>query len=183
MEIKDYQNSNVLQALFAANKNVDPQKSVIVGNNGYALGQVFHTTGLTLVPAANSIPAYVGITTQEGPTLSLKSVMSISSLNGYYTEGEFINESGTIARKETATVKAEVIEDFAFSEVFQPTTRNFFDFIAKTEKSGFWADRTVTYLGKAVRPYIAKKASPQGSIEKYEKDFKRAMVVKLWSVE
>lgn len=159
-------------------------KNSTVGNNGYTLGQQFHGTGLQVVESEinGKKTAYVAVTTEEGIDLSIKSLMGISSISGYETEGEFESESLEGGKKVVSKVKAEVIPDFDFEQVYQPSCRQLLDFIAEADETSFFEGKVITYLGKVVRPYEAKKDSPATSFETYKKGYKRAMAVKLWSV-
>lgn len=160
-------------------------KNTTVGNNGFALGQQFHSTGLKLVQSEinGKKTAYIAVTTEEGLDISIKSLMGLTALNGYKTEGEFDSESQEAGKKVVTKVVAEVVSDFDFSRVYQPSCRQLLDFIAECNQSGFFEGKTLTYLGKVVRPYEAKKDSPATSFEVYKKGYKRAMAAKLWSVE
>lgn len=173
---------NYLEAAKAAGMK-EPTNST-VGNNGYTLGQQFHSTGLKVVQSEinGKKTAYVAVTTEEGIDLSIKSLMGISSLSGYEVEGEFESESQEAGKKVTTKIKAEVVSNFDFGQVYQPSCRQLLDFIAEADESGFFEGKTITYLGKVVRPYEAKKDSPSASFETYKKGYKRAMAVKVWSV-
>lgn len=162
----------------------EPANSAI-GNNGYALGQQFHGTGLKVVETEikDKKTVYVAVTTEEGIDLSIKSLMGISSLSGYATEGEFESESLEAGKRVITKVKAEVIPNFDFAQVYQPSCRRILDFIAEADESGFFEGKTITYLGKVVRPFEAKDDSKASSLEVYKRGYKRAMAVKLWNVE
>lgn len=179
-------NALVKSYLEAAKKaGMNEPKNNTVGNNGYTLGQQFHSNGMKLVETEinGKKTVYVAVTTEEGIDLSVKSLMGISSLSGYETTGEFESESREAGKKVVTKIKAEVVDDFDFERVFQPACRQLLDFIAEAEENGTFDGKTITYLGKVVRPYEAKKDSPATSFETYKKGDKRAMSVKLWSVE
>lgn len=172
--------------LEAAKKaGMNEPKNNTVGNNGYTLGQQFHSNGMKLVETEinGKKSVYVAVTTGEGIDLSIKSLMGISSLNGYETTGEFDSESREAGKKVVTKVKAEVVDNFDFERVFQPACRQLLDFITEAEESAFFEDKIIIYLGKAVRPYEAKKDSPATSSEVYKKGDKRAMAVHLWEVK
>ena len=182
---KDFSNSALVQKFIekatACGQNTENKD---VGNNGYSIGQVFHSTGVIDVREVKidgKDAVYVAVETKEGIWLSIKSLMSLSSLNGYETEGEheceYMEGNATLTKK----VKAEVVDGFDFNEVYQPTNRAVLSFIADAEEKNLFANKTITYLGTVVRPYIAKKDSQPG-FEKYKKGMKRVMTAKLWSV-
>ncbi len=160
-----------------------------VGNNGYTLGQTFHTTGV-VEPVTTDIngnkSVYIGVETIEGTYLSLQRLMGISSMKGFSTTEKAINETRkTINAKEVETTEVipEVIEDFNFDEVFQPVTRNLYDFYAYCVENSVFEGKTVTYLGTVVRQLEAKKDAPAGNFELYKKGDKRAMSAPLFKVE
>lgn len=180
-------NSELVKSYMEAAKKagMNEPKNSTVGNNGYTLGQQFHSTGMKLVEAEinGKKSVYVAVTTEEGIDLSIKSLMGVSSLSGYETTGEFESESREAGKKVVTKIKAEVVDNFDFEQCFQPSCRQLLDFIAEAEENSFFEGKTITYLGKVVRPYEAKKDSPATSFEAYKKGDKRAMAVKLWSVE
>lgn len=180
-------NSELVKNYMEAAKKagMDEPKNNTVGNNGYTLGQQFHSTGMKLVEMEinGKKTVYVAVTTKEGIDLSIKSLMGVSSLSGYETTGEFESESREAGKKVVTKIKAEVVDDFDFEQCFQPSCRQLLDFIAEVEENAFFEGKTITYLGKVVRPYEARLDSPSTSFETYKKGDKRAMAVKLWSVE
>lgn len=197
---KDLNNSQMVQNLLAATNALGiraPKDTTTVGTNGYTIGQQFHATGLKLIQNDGTEPgsvkcAYVAITTKEGVDLSLKSVMSLSSLNGFETEGKFENHHLVMDKKTKKEIEIfDTVEaDFGdedFDRVFQPSTRNLLQFIAEAEgddqNAPFFEGKVITYLGRVVRPYTAKKDSESGSFEKYTRGMQRAMAVRLWAVE
>lgn len=179
-------NSELVKSYMEAAKKagMNEPKNSTVGNNGYTLGQQFHSTGMKLVETEinGKKSVYVAVTTEEGIDLSIKSLMGVSSLSGYETAGEFESESREAGKKVVTKIKAEVVDNFDFEQCFQPSCRQLLDFIAEAEENSFFEGKIITYLGKVVRPYEAKKDSPATSFEVYKKGDKRAMTVKLWSV-
>lgn len=156
----------------------------VVGSNGYALGQEFTISGAAWVTRKinGQDIGYAVFTTEEGPEISIKQVMGISSLSGYETSGSFPNESGAKAsEKVTDQVTAQVVEDFKFSTVFQPETRKFLDFLDKAD-AGKFNGKILTYLGVAVRPFVAKTNSSPKSSQKYLAGMQRTITVKLWGM-
>lgn len=173
---------NYVAAAKAANVNVTNNT---IGNNGYTLGQQFHSTGMKVIDTEinGKKSVYVAVTTEEGVDLSVKSLMGLSSLSGYELSGSFESESREAGKKVVTQIKAEVVDNFDFEQVFQPSCRQLLDFIAEADEQSLFDGKTITYLGKVVRPYEAKKDSPATSFEVYKKGDKRAMAVKLWSIE
>lgn len=156
----------------------------VIGSNGYALGQKFTITGAAWVTRNinGAIIGYAVFTTEEGAEISIKQVMGISSLVGYETSGSFPNESGArMSEKTTEQVTAQVVEDFKFSDVFQPSTRKFLDFLDIADKGEF-NGHTLTYLGVAVRPFVAKTNSSAKSSQEYTARMQRTITVKLWGM-
>lgn len=188
MAEKDFSSNQLVAAYKAAceNANVAEPKNNTVGNNGYALGQTFHCTG-EVKPVEVEIngkkSVYMGVMTTEGTALSLKGLMNISSMKGYETEGEFINQTREAGKTIDNKVTAEVIEDFNFDRVAQPMTRAWLEYIAKVDETHYFNGKTITFLGTVVRPYVAKKDSPTTSFESYKKGDQRAMSQKLWAIE
>ena len=188
METKDFSSSKLVTDYFAALKDKGlqlPDFSREIGRNGYYPGQTFHAIGLVIVPATDTLPTpYIGVETTEGVTLSVKSLMGLSSIRGYQLEGsypsEFLTKEG---EKATEQIEAAVINGFRFDEAFQPSTRNFLDFVAECEASKFFEDKTITYLGTVVRPFVAKKPSNPSFSEQYKEGFARCITAKLWSVK
>lgn len=161
--------------------------SVTVGTNGYYIGQEFNATGKIKVvknideKTGKMTSCWVAVETVEGVDLSLKSLMNVSSLNGYKTEGAYENVSRAGKNVNTDEVKAEVIEDFDFKEmVTQPKTRNWEQFIKLADTEKLFAGKKITYLGQVVRPYTAKE-DVTTSFDSYKKGDARAMVQKLWN--
>lgn len=154
-------------------------------NNVYTLGQQFHTTGLKLVESVinNKKAVYVAVTTQEGIDIPIKSLMGNPFFKDYYVAGEFDSVSRKDGKKVVTKVKAEAVDDYDFGRVFQPSCYQPLDFIAEADEQHFFEGKIITYLGKAVRPYEAKKDSPASSFEIYKKGDKRAMAVHLWKLK
>lgn len=161
----------------------DPSKKNI-GNNGYTVGQEFHCTGVLKIQESElngkKYP-WMGVETKEGTFLSLKSLMNISSLNGYLTEGKVEVESNGAKKSDPAVVTEEtasVVEDFSFDMVGQPTSRNFMQFIEDADLNELFKGVTVTYLGTVVKPIVAKKDGTN-----FKAGMKRAITTKLWGYE
>lgn len=159
---------------------------VLVGNNGYAVGQEFHATGaLKIVESkiGDRTACYVAVETEEGVNLSIKSLMNISSLQGYHTEGTFVHQTmGKDKQIVDTQVSAEVVPDFSFDDVFKPTTRNLAEFIAQADTEQLFAGKTIRYLGNVVRPYKAKNDSPRDSFETWKTGYERTINQKLWEI-
>lgn len=191
-EIKKECMNTLNAALKAAGKEEITEEQAAaknVGNNGYSLGQQFHTTGkvgpvTTTINGTKSV--YIGVETKEGIHLSLQKLMNISSMRGFSTTEKAINEtrkSKNAQEVEAKEVTPEIIEEFDFAEVFQPETRNLYDFYAYCVENKVFLNKTITYLGTVVRQLEAKKDSPAGNFELYKKGDKRAMSAPLFKVE
>lgn len=186
MENKDFSSSKLVIDLLAACSANGQQapKNVAVGNNGYTIGEQFHTTGMELVTTEinGNKMSYVGITTKEGVTISVKSVLGLSSLNGYEMEGEFVAESDNEAgEKIESKVVAKVVKGFEFKNVYH-SNLGLLDYIADCESNKFWEGKILTFLGNVVRSIIARKDSPVTSFEHYKAGYKRCISAKLWNV-
>lgn len=167
-----------------SDKDREKLENQVIGSNGYALGQKFTISGAAWVTRKinGQEIGYAVFTTEEGAEISIKQVMGISSLVGYETSGSFPNESGTrMSEKTTEQVTAQVVEDFKFSDVFQPSTRKFLDFLDIADRGEF-DGRTLTYLGVAVRPFVAKTNSSAKSSQEYTAGMQRTITVKLWGM-
>lgn len=157
-----------------------------VGNNGYTLRQRFILTG-KIERKKNTIndetQVYIVLPTNEGTDISLMSLMGVSSLKGYDLENECEVEFGTAAKKQTRKVKSDLVDDFDFADVWQPASRNLLELAGMIASGDLdLTNRTVTFLGTAVKPIVSKKKGEQNG-EKFEAGFKRAIETKLWSVE
>lgn len=157
------------------------------GQNGIAVGQTVKFTGnvnLAVPVEVNDkiTGSFIGVELDNGLHISLNRLMGISSMQGYATEGTFENVHREGSKIVTNEVKAEVIEDFSFDDVFQPSSRNLFEFAAHVKSTNFFAGKQATLIGKVVREFPAKNDSPAGSFESYKKGDKRAMTATLWRV-
>lgn len=180
--------ANSLREKALANAKDDKERAKlqeqVVGSNGYALGQTFTITGATWVQKSinGNTVGYAAFTTEEGAELSIKQVMGISSLVGYETSGSFVNESGTNkAKPEKEQVTAHVVDGFDFSDVFQPSTRKYLDFLDKADEGEF-NGKKLTYLGVVVRPFTAKKDGTSNG-QQYKAGMQRTIAVKLWGMQ
>lgn len=189
MSTKDsnvYNNSTIVKSYLEGAKECGKTVTNSFVDSWYYLGQEFHTTGELKVVKTEidgRTVVYVALVTKEGYDLPIKSVMSISSLQGYETEGEFISESrGKDGRIIVMKFKAEVVDGFRFQDVYQPTTRQLLSFIADANERKLFVGKTVRYLGMAVRPYVARKSRVSPSHEMYDAGMKRAIPVRLWQV-
>jgi len=175
-------------AVYTANGGTKTEAEMLnrtVGNNGYTLGQTFTFTGEIEVKEndINGVKqTYIVLPTEEGTELSLMTLMGVSSLKGYDLENPVTIEFKSGTKKDSRTTKSDLIEDFDFGQVWQPKTRNFLELagmIAEGEIN--LKGQTATYLGIAVKPITAKK-SGESNGEKFDKDYKRAIETRLWSV-
>ena len=179
-------------ATYTANHGADRAEKQInrmVGNNGYTPGQEFHLTGEIKVAEMKDekgkvTATYIVLPTAEGVDLSLMSLMGVSSLKGYATDGDTITEEWKEGNaKKTREHKNDLIADFDFNRTWKPATRNLLDLAGMiAEKEIDLAGATVTFAGTAVKQFTAKKAGEQNG-EKWDKDYKRVISTKLWYVE
>lgn len=174
---------------YTAVRGADKVKDLIdrkVGNNGYSLGQQFTFTGKIGYKEQNingTNTVYIVLFTEENTEISLMSLMGVSSLKGYELEKPVEVEFGTNQKKQTRTVKSELIDNFDFDDVWQPATRNFLELAAMIASGELpLAGKKATFLGTAVKPFRAKKSGEQNN-EKYVADMQRAIETKLWKVQ
>ena len=170
-----------------------------VGSNGQALGDEITFTGeIDLsVPFKNDkgevISTYIGAKTTTGIWFSVRRMMGISSMKGYFTEGEFPHETGKRKFKAKnseeldasyacAMVKAEVVDDFDFSDVYQPEDRNLYRFATMLKATNALKDVTIKYLGSVVKPYKAKSPNPPTAFEFWFEDAQRVMETPLYAI-
>jgi hypothetical protein len=189
---KAYLENDFVKDFVAEYKKVKGEKKAealldrTVGNNGYTIGQHFTLTG-KIERKTNTIneetQVYIVLPTNEGTDISLMSLMGVSSLKGYDLENECEVEFGTAAKKQSRIVKTELVEGFDFADVWQPASRNLLELAGMIASGDLdLTDRTITFLGTAVKPIISKKKGEQNG-EKFDVGFKRAIETKLWSVE
>lgn len=190
---KNYLENDLVKKFLADYKNAkgkDYDQTRIVGNNGYSVGQSFKLTG-EIEYKDNEIngtkSVYWVLHAEGGVELSLMSLMGVSSLKGYCTDNtkefpvEFYNAK--TKDKDTRTVTATVESDFDFEDVWQPPTRNLLDLAGMIAEGDLnLKDKTVTYLGTAVKAFTAKKDSEQNG-EKVKEGYKRVIETRLWSME
>lgn len=148
-------------------------------------GQEFHTTGALTVKKTkynNETVLYVAVETKEGFELPLRSLMNISCLNGYFSEGVFPSEKIVDGEVKISEHEANVVDDFDFSMVYQPSTRNFLGYLEDVAKNSFFFNKVVRYLGNVIRPFEAKKDSLASFPEKYLAGMKRIKSQPLWEI-
>lgn len=160
-------------------------KDKYIGNNGFAAGQEVEFTGVVDIIKSEGITPYYGAFLTNGSNVSVQSLMGISSLKGYKTEGEHENTIKASNRENnrpavTEKVTAYVCDDFAFSEVTQPHTRELYEFVAWLQETEYLKGRKGRFLGQVVRPFPAKKAGKMGD-QSWNKDDQRCQVAKLWN--
>ena len=166
-------------------KQVAKLKERTVGNNGYTIGQTFTLTG-EIATKENEIngvtQVYLILKTKEGAELSLMSLMGVSSLNGYKFDKAYPVEYDVNGEKKTREVQSTMPEK-DFSKAWVIPTRNLLELASMIADGTLsLADKKVTYLGTAVKPYPAKQDGEQNG-ESYQAGYARAIETKLWSVK
>ena len=185
---QDYAESSLVKKYNDAVKNADIEK--FIDNSVYPLGQIFHTTGKIFVRNAitqNRKALYVALDTTEGveiPIIVGRLRFYDHSVNNFETSGTFISESIDGEKLIKKEITAQVVEDFDITEIFQPSySYSIRDFLVHCEKTNFFADKTIRYLGKVVSPSVARgDADLRRSIENFKKGMRRAISVNLWEV-
>lgn len=160
-------------------------KERTVGTNGYTVGQTFTLTGeiATKTNEINGVTqVYLILKTKEGVELSLMSLMGISSLNGYKFDKAYPVEFDVNGEKKTREVQSTMPEK-DFAKAWVVPTRNLLELASMIADGSLpLADKKVTYLGTAVKPYPAKQDGEQNG-EAYQAGYARAIETKLWSVK
>lgn len=197
---KNYQENELVKKFLEKYTEVNGQEKAdklsdkTIGNNGYEIGQQFTLLGTIdfkeqTVNGTKTVYWY--LPTKEGTDLSLMSLMGVSSLKNYSDESvevEYytVNGKGKDAKdeKKTRTVTPDYLpKDNDFSEVWQPASRHLLTMVAMIADGDVdLKDKTVTFLGTAVKPIVAKQDGTQNG-EKYRAEYKRAIETKLWSIE
>ena len=157
-----------------------------VGDIGESIGATYTLTG-AIEYVSDTIngtkQVYLALPTVEGKKLSLMALMGVSSLDGYEfaneVEVEFDDDKG---EKQTKKVKATATAE-SKDKVWKPVTRTLLELAAKIDEGVVdLKNQKATYLGTAVRPYSAKQSDTMFG-ESFKKGYKRAMVVRMWSVK
>ena len=161
-------------------------KDRTVGNNGFTLGQSFTLTGeiKTASREINGITqVYIILPTKEGTELSLMSLMGISSLKGYESNGGVVSvEFDANGEKKTREVKTDLVNNFNFDHVWKPASRNLLELAGMiAEGDVALANKKATFLGTAVKKFTAKKDGEQNG-ESYSEGYTRAIETKLWRI-
>lgn len=189
---KNYQENEFVKGFLAEYEKhhtadqVTKLKERVVGNNGFTLGQQFTLTG-EITTASRDIngttQVYIILPTKEGTELSLMSLMGVSSLKGYVANGESINvEFDANGDKKTREVKCELVANFNFDHVWKPASRNLLELAGMiAEGDVALANKKVTFLGTAVKAFVAKKDGEQNG-ESYSEGYTRAIETRLWKI-
>lgn len=189
---KNYQENEFVKAFVAEYEKhhtadqVSKLKDRTVGNNGFTLNQSFTLTGeiKTASREINGITqVYIVLPTKEGTELSLMSLMGISSLKGYEENGGVVGvEFDVNGEKKTREVKTDLIKDFKFDQVWKPASRNLLELAGMiAEGDVVLTNKKVTFLGTAVKKFVAKKDGEQNG-ESYSEGYTRAIETKLWKI-
>jgi hypothetical protein len=179
-------------SVYAANGGKKTEAELLaknVGNNGYVIGQEFTLTG-DIKTATSEIngekQTYIVLTTKEGTELSLQTLMGVSSLKGYVFDTDVeVEFDGKDENNNPVKKSRKVRGDFdknRFDEVWMPASRNLLTLAGMiAEKHINLTNKTVTYLGTAVKPITAKKKGESNG-EKFNIYYARAIETKLWSI-
>jgi hypothetical protein len=179
-------------SVYAANGGKKTEAELLaknVGNNGYVVGQEFTLTG-DIKTATSEIngekQTYIVLTTKEGTELSLQTLMGVSSLKGYVFDTDVeVEFDGKDENNNPVKKSRKVRGDFdknRFDEVWMPASRNLLTLAGMiAEKHVNLTNKTVTYLGTAVKPITAKKKGESNG-EKFNIYYARAIETKLWSI-
>lgn len=159
-------------------------KTKTIGGNGREPGSKVTFTGKVEIIERNingKKVSYYAVETTTGEWISVQSLMGVSSMKGYHTEGtfphEFDNESG---EKESRDVEATA-KDLDFKSVFNPSVRELYTLIAHLQASEVLKDKSAFYRGQIVRDYDAKK-DVTTEVESWKKGYKRTMNAQMWQI-
>lgn len=181
-----------------------------VGTNGEILGTKYTLTGEIEVISEvinGNATVYFALNTEQGKKLSLQSIMGLSSLSGYVFdvehEQQFYNDRDEDDNPiiETKVFKSEVYNNYCKSVIENKVTlrvanvetiekalpklptRNLVELATIISNNPELLQGVeLTYIGKAVRPYTAKKDSPDTvDTDKWLKGYKRVMSTQLWA--
>ncbi len=190
---KNYQENEFVKnflSVYAANNGRKSPEELLnrtVGNNGFALGQRDVLTGDIKIKETEidgKKQTFIVLPTVNGNEFSLMSLMGVSSLKGYELTNAVDVEFEVKNTKQTRSIQSDLIEDFDFTDVWQPKSRNLLELAAMiADKEVNLTGKTVTFLGTAVKPFIAKKDGDATFGEIYKKGYKRAIETKLWKIE
>lgn len=189
---KNYQENEFVKGFIAEYEKhhtadqVAKLKERTVGNNGFVLGQSFTLTG-EIKTASRDIngvtQVYIILPTKEGTELSLMNLMGVSSLKGYVANGDTVTVEFDInGEKKTREVKSELVANFNFDHVWKPASRNLLELAGMiAEGDVALANKKVTFLGTAVKSFVAKQEGNQNG-ESYSEGYTRAIETKLWKI-
>ena len=189
---KNYQENEFVKGFLAEYEKhhtadqVAKLKDRVVGNNGFTLGQSFTLTG-EIKTASRDIngttQVYIVLPTKEGTELSLMSLMGVSSLKGYLANGDSIDvEFDVNGVKKTKEVKCDLVQNFNFDQVWKPASRNLLELAGMIAEGDIQlSNKKVTFLGTAVKSYVAKKDGEQNG-ESYSEGYTRAIETRLWKI-
>lgn len=166
-----------------------------VGSNGIPVGKTFTLTGVLKTCEVKDengkvTAVYLGLECDDHETfLSLKSLMGISSLQGYNLTEELTEEYDEEGKKKERTYKSDVRKDITtenYNDIaWMPPTRNLLDMAKQILDNTYSVEgKTVTFLGTACKQWTAKKApdAKYTFMDKYKKDYLRVTRTKLWAM-
>lgn len=192
-------NSKLLQNYLTASSEagLTVKETQSVGNSGYPLGSTYTPTGITVVSTdiSGNKAVFFAIETEEGTQISLKSLMGVTSLDGYTLRGEAISVSRMSGEPVESVVSASLLSDLPEDPlVLNKMMLNFgIDLYQAVidlekdaeEKTGIFAEGTkLQYCGKAVKQLTAKRASDPKKVkfDAWQAGDKRAIATQLWRV-
>jgi hypothetical protein len=163
---------------------IDESKKIrSTGENGIDVGFTCTFTGVInlAIPVTNAngdtTATYMGAETTDGRYVSLARLMGLSAMGNYVVSGEYPHVSAGVESK----IKASAVENFDFTDAYQPPTRNVYEFAAYLKESNFLANKKGTLLAKAVNPYKAKKAMTL-EFDSWKAGDPRCMTATLWKI-
>lgn len=149
-------------------------------SRGWDLDHVYTVGKVVITKVTDTDTAYPAVFL-DGQPCSLRNFIRYST-SGYETEGNFEQQSGTATKPQTDNITAKVSEDYSAEDnfMFREYTNAwilYYDLISKVVK---FPDNIV-FRGKVCRPWVAKKASPAASFEKYFAGAKRVSTLNVWA--
>lgn len=147
---------------------------------GWDLDHAYSVDKVGVVKVNDTDTAYPAVFL-DGQPCSLRNFIRYSS-SGYETEGSFEQQSGTAKNLTTDTITAKVSEDYNSEDnfMFREYTNAWVLYYDLTKNVVKFPDH-IKFMGKVCRSWVAKKASPASSFEKYPAGAKRVSTLNVWA--
>lgn len=149
-------------------------------SRGWDIDHIYTVDKVDVVKVTDTDTAYPAVFL-DGQPCSLRNFIRYSP-SGYETDGSFEQQSGTAKNLSTDTITAKVSDDYNASDnfMFREYTNAWVLFYDLKKNAVKFPDR-IKFMGKVCRPWVAKKASPASSFEKYPAGAKRVSTLNVWA--